>query len=334
MKKLILTILFSLLVSLVGVLQVWGIELGPEKDTGNLTLERLYTITARDDADFTADGANSNTVGEYFIATGTSVALDSGDKVQEILSFDALSGIGGTEVLGDELHTDNNAAADNDGEVNATTGWECIGCTVTSDSSVTIPGSNYSLKYITTGNGERMIKPFGSNWGLVANAPYWLTFWVRHIGTGGNQHWFMSVTSWNPEGAFYMSDDITPSDTTWEFVSLYFVYDGISIHIIFRENSETDDGGLYIDNFSCVPVLSLPGAGFSVGFNPTYGAEMNSGNLTLQQLYEITARTGVDFTADGAASNTVGTYFIATGTSVTLDVDNKVKPINALVAGN
>lgn len=57
-------------------------------------------------------------------------------------------------------------------------------------------------------------------------------------------------------------------------------------------------------------------------------AELNSGNLTVGTMYEISARTEQDFTADGAPDNNVGTTFIATGTNVTLDADDKVYPVD------
>ncbi len=57
-------------------------------------------------------------------------------------------------------------------------------------------------------------------------------------------------------------------------------------------------------------------------------AELNSGNLTVGTMYEISARAEQDFTADGAPDNNVGTTFIATGTNVTLDADDKVYPVD------
>ena len=53
-----------------------------EISSGSLTVGEYYIITARDDAVFTADGAANNNVGTEFTATGTSVTLDSGDKVK------------------------------------------------------------------------------------------------------------------------------------------------------------------------------------------------------------------------------------------------------------
>ena len=57
-------------------------------------------------------------------------------------------------------------------------------------------------------------------------------------------------------------------------------------------------------------------------------AELSSGNLTVGNMYEISARTGADFTTDGSPDNVVGTTFIANSTNVTLDADDKVYPID------
>lgn len=56
--------------------------------------------------------------------------------------------------------------------------------------------------------------------------------------------------------------------------------------------------------------------------------ELSSGTLTIGQRYRITARAASDFTTVGAAANTVGTEFIATGTgSGLLTGSNKVIPV-------
>jgi hypothetical protein len=57
-------------------------------------------------------------------------------------------------------------------------------------------------------------------------------------------------------------------------------------------------------------------------------AELSSGTLTAGIMYEISARTDGNFTDDGAPDNVVGTTFIATGTSVTLDAGDKVYPVD------
>lgn len=59
----------------------------------------------------------------------------------------------------------------------------------------------------------------------------------------------------------------------------------------------------------------------------TLGSELSSGSLTIGQVYQITARTDANFIADGAANNNVGTQFVATAATVTLDAGNKVKRV-------
>lgn len=58
-------------------------------------------------------------------------------------------------------------------------------------------------------------------------------------------------------------------------------------------------------------------------------AEVATGNLTIATMYEISARSSEDFTADGAPDNNVGTTFVATAQNVTLDANNKAYPIDS-----
>ena len=57
-------------------------------------------------------------------------------------------------------------------------------------------------------------------------------------------------------------------------------------------------------------------------------AELSSGSLTVKTMYEISAHSLLDFTADGAPNSNVGTTFVATGNSLTLTADDKVYPID------
>ena len=60
-------------------------------------------------------------------------------------------------------------------------------------------------------------------------------------------------------------------------------------------------------------------------------ATINTGSLTIGKRYRITAQDGENFVADGAADNNVGTEFIATGTSVTLDANDTVVRIGCVI---
>lgn len=57
-----------------------------------------------------------------------------------------------------------------------------------------------------------------------------------------------------------------------------------------------------------------------------WGTELASGKLTVGTIYIITSYTDANFVSDGAPNNAVGTIFKATGTNVTLDAGDKVKP--------
>ena len=57
---------------------------GAELASGSLTVGSWYEISARDSADFTADGSASNTVGQVFRASSATVTLSSTDKVKPV----------------------------------------------------------------------------------------------------------------------------------------------------------------------------------------------------------------------------------------------------------
>lgn len=71
------------LLAVVKVVGPWSTT-GSELSSGSLTKGSWYRITAYSDQDFTADGADYNTVGTIFQASGTSVSLDSSNKVIEL----------------------------------------------------------------------------------------------------------------------------------------------------------------------------------------------------------------------------------------------------------
>jgi hypothetical protein len=159
-----------------------------------------------------------------------------------------------TAYPGAELHTDANAASDPNGnEANATTGWTAAGSTFTSDGTIFDVGS-YSLKYISTGNGGRIYKDIGTDFALEIGKQYQLSFVSRHVGSGGN----------NSLG-FGASDSIlsttlkllTNTDTTFGGTSIVFTHSANTQYFLSRETSATNDGGIYLDNFSCTEANPL-----------------------------------------------------------------------------
>lgn len=105
------------------------------------------------------------------------------------------------------------------------------------------------------------------------------------------------------------------------------------------ENPYTvDDNGVVTDSGVRTPLTTIKGilleaastnkvTAYGIIPADTLGSELGSGTLTIGQKYQITARTDADFTADGAADNNVGTQFVATAATVTLDAGDKVKRV-------
>lgn len=83
------------------------------------------------------------------------------------------------------------------------------------------------------------------------------------------------------------------------------------------------EGGGYLSE----PASTNKVTAYSVIPADTLGTELASGTVTVGQKYQITAQNTVDFTTVGAANNTVGTQFVATAATITLDATNKVKRV-------
>jgi hypothetical protein len=90
MKRLI----FTILVLLCWVGSAVAETLGSEIATGTLTYQTPYVITATEADHFFTGGI----VGDYFVSLGIETC-NANNKVQELLSFDSLSGIGGVGVF-------------------------------------------------------------------------------------------------------------------------------------------------------------------------------------------------------------------------------------------
>jgi hypothetical protein len=244
---------------------------------------------------------------------------------------------------GAELHTDANAASDPNGnEANATTGWTAAGSTFTSDGTIFDVGS-YSLKYISTGNGGRIYKDIGTDFALEIGKQYQLSFVSRHVGSGGN----------NSLG-FGASDSIlsttlkllTNTDTTFGGTSIVFTHSANTQYFLSRETSATNDGGIYLDNFSCTEVNPLnaditgatvaqpgPAGLLAYSFDGTndyvdaYSAELNSVFDPTQGTLLVCGKvSGAGVWTDGA-SRYLAILFADGSNSVRLfkDTDNALK---------
>lgn len=185
-------------------------------------------------------------------------------------------------IFGAELHTDANAASDPYGnEADAITGWTGVHLTGTganvfeSQSSVKNVGL-YSLHADcndTPINNALFYKDIGTDWNLIEGRRYKITFDWRHIGTGGN--WV--ALFWEHSGLYpydYQISSIINSDTTFESVSYTFVYDSYHRYFGFREKGAVNNGGVYVDNLSCVEVID----GHQVSVNDTVSVAENITN--------------------------------------------------------
>lgn len=86
-------------------------------------------------------------------------------------------------------------------------------------------------------------------------------------------------------------------------------------------------GGRLLLGYVSEPASSNKVTAYGIIPADTLGSELSSGSLTIGQKYQITARTDANFVADGAADNVVGTQFVATAATVTLDAGDKVQRV-------
>jgi hypothetical protein len=169
---------------------------------------------------------------------------------------------------GAELHTEANAASDPNGnEANATTGWTGIG-TFTSDSSVKQAG-DYSLKLVAGANGDRIYKDIETDWGLVVGKSYRLSFYARHLGSGGDHTIGLGATT---SIVVEQLQVLGNTDTSFTQTVATFTHSANTKYFISRETNATNDGGVYLDAISCVEVNPLNGehTGVTVGTTGQY----------------------------------------------------------------
>ena len=67
------------------------------------------------------------------------------------------------------------------------------------------------------------------------------------------------------------------------------------------------------NNFNIVPNTAIPNAAVTFNGSPTVPTAENAGSFVIGRYYRIESVGTTNFVAIGAASNTVGTYFVATG---------------------
>lgn len=230
---------------------------GAEQSSGNLTIDKIYRITARDDADFTADGAPDNNVDTVFIATGTSVTLDSGDKVEEITApakgipakdpWPALAGAEAITVQNDRdfsSGTIGNWVVNADGAGTLTYDATDIGGADNKQALLTSSGDTYLQARLST-----------VNFTFSVNTLY--KFDIKVYAPAGNTLKDVKIGTYGLPVAWAGDRDITLVGDTWTRIPLYlFSNDSdVSGNIqVYFDGDPADGDLLYFDDVSIRPV--------------------------------------------------------------------------------
>ena len=150
------------------------------------------------------------------------------------------------------LLTDDNAikpAPDFD----STAGWSAIATDVFESQSIVVDDGNFAFHVnsnTTSSPGARIFKDITS---LVNEGDtYEIEFRWRHVGVGAGWRAAIGQTSF---GSFLVViDDVGPADTTFVTASAQWTQPAGDAFILMRENSGSDDGGVYVDNMVLKPV--------------------------------------------------------------------------------
>jgi len=152
--------------------------------------------------------------------------------------------LGGMRLSSADSFTAENAIAYT-GEANATTGVTNAGLAVmTADATVT-NGSNYAIKIDASAAPTNDARLFFllTDFGCSLGKRYRMTFDTRHLGAGGA--WSLGVVATQTtRGAITLA----ATDTTYQSFAIDFLCDTAHDTFVAIENSDTNNGGVYIDN--------------------------------------------------------------------------------------
>lgn len=158
---------------------------------------------------------------------------------------------GCSSTYGTELHVAANAAAPSASDTDAITGFSQTGL-ATWDSIDTSPYlGTYHLTAVANSDGDRLY--YDTATGLTSGSLYRLRTYVRHNGTGGD--WIMGFGVSSAGAQTSQSKIIATEDTTYFAYDRYFYSTPYTAFFIARE-SESDNGGIYLDAFSLTPVTT------------------------------------------------------------------------------
>lgn len=227
-------------------------------DFGNVVIYKAITAGGAFDETFTFTAANSNGITFQHAVAGTT-DIDWPNTTIKQTDIAASSSFPGAE-----LFVTANAASDPAGtEADATTGWakSAGAVALTSDSSVKSTGG-FSIKAVFAGNGHNI--SFDLDAILTVGKRYRLILDTRHLGSGGEVDVALGSTVSDNSNTLIT---LTNTDTSFQTLLLEFTHSAASRYLLSREDSGTNDGGLYFDNISITEANPLNGdiTGATVG---------------------------------------------------------------------
>lgn len=223
-----------------------------------------------------AERARMNYNGIYQVWTPTANNYLNPNLTDKIITLGGDIDASNDLLLGPELHTDANAAADPNGtEANAITRWTNVTGTTTSvDSGDTAPHTgSYCLKVVSSGGASRVERV---QTGLKIGAKYKISFWAKRgaQGTGQDFHSWVGLGGFKP-------GNVPVSSTTW--TNYVFYQDATATSVTIRAYVQGSAGDiLYLDDVSIKEVIggNVIARGLFTGGGTNGLAISNYGDLT------------------------------------------------------
>lgn len=220
-----------------------------------------------------------------------------------------------------ETLTAANATDDNGGsEADATTGWTNTGC-VMFDSIDTAPQSGtYHLTAVADSSSDEFKRTLTGTSGNL----YKVSMYVRHNGTASANGEWRCYLSQGASNEMHISPILTKANTTYAKYEKIFYLGARQDTIQCGERNAANDGGIYLDNVSVVPVttMCLNSELFTDGNGASLGSEANSaGSFSFTGSGSLTVET--DSPADG-------TYYLKQTSSA--DGDRFVMDLSAVLS--
>jgi len=217
---------------------------------------------------------------------------------------------GGSQV---DLNTDANATADRAGtETNSIGNWVAVisGSSVFQSQSSVVHNGAYALEINinpTPGSAHRCVFDMGTYFGCEVGKFYRLTFWWRHVGTGGN--WIAAMGEGDGSSIATTIAEIEETDTTFEKVTIDFEFFD-DWHLKFREFNTSNNGGIYFDDLSinqlgCIAEYRPDGISTDIWFEAQIG---NDGVIDADVINDFSSRDGtwVPVVSDASSGGNLG----------------------------